>query len=371
MTLRSASCSDLLEDTSMGVDFETNGAVAIAHISDGRSSQSIQTEEDTAISSKRSNQDNVVTMDTSTPLSDSTHSNAGSKNDNHVKLVSSDLHLSNSTHFKQIDSSHKGQDDSSHNGQDDSSHKGQDDSSHNGQDDSTHNEQDNSAYLPTDCSSGQPGSSPLEQLDSSHSTLSPPLSPYSAKMSEDVQELLELLRAPLEPTTSTIVRVPSLSRGNRYYRHSVKHKYRTTGHQGNQEKESLHEVHQENQESERETKMEDNVKEKLQGTALHPASADQSIQLNEETDSEKLVEETTEKEAEPESSGEAQAQSGQAWSGIHEQPEEVDHGEVSVECGRAYWIILYITSHSLVAIKHSASHPQEKKYIILTRKINA
>lgn len=51
--------------------------------------------------------------------------------------------------------------------------------------------------------------------------VSPPLTPNTINLAADVQDLLDTLNTPLEPVSST-VKVPTLSRYNRYYRHSVK-----------------------------------------------------------------------------------------------------------------------------------------------------
>ena len=51
--------------------------------------------------------------------------------------------------------------------------------------------------------------------------VSPPLTPNTINLAADVQDLLNTLNTPLEPVSST-VKVPTLSRYNRYYRHSVK-----------------------------------------------------------------------------------------------------------------------------------------------------
>lgn len=51
--------------------------------------------------------------------------------------------------------------------------------------------------------------------------ISPPLTPNTANLAVDVQELLDSLNTPLQPI-GNLVRVPTLSRYNRYYRHSYK-----------------------------------------------------------------------------------------------------------------------------------------------------
>lgn len=50
--------------------------------------------------------------------------------------------------------------------------------------------------------------------------VSPPLTPNTINLAADVQNLLDTLNSPLEPVPS--IKVPTLSRYNRYYRHSVK-----------------------------------------------------------------------------------------------------------------------------------------------------
>ena len=52
--------------------------------------------------------------------------------------------------------------------------------------------------------------------------LSPPLSPSTANLATDVQELLDILKAPLETVNKSTIKIPNLSRNSRYYRHSLK-----------------------------------------------------------------------------------------------------------------------------------------------------
>ena len=55
-----------------------------------------------------------------------------------------------------------------------------------------------------------------------NTAVSPPLTPNTASLAADVQELLDVLKTPLDSVDATVVKVPSLSRYNRYYRHSFK-----------------------------------------------------------------------------------------------------------------------------------------------------
>ena len=70
---------------------------------------------------------------------------------------------------------------------------------------------------PPSNSSGNPVLSGMGSPTSPHAT--PPLTPNTATLAVDVQELLDTLSTPLEPC---VVTVPSLSLHGRYYRHSFK-----------------------------------------------------------------------------------------------------------------------------------------------------
>lgn len=66
-------------------------------------------------------------------------------------------------------------------------------------------------------------SSQLSENTQPNGITSPPLTPNTANLAADVQDLLNTLHTPLEVAApSNSVKVPTLSRYNRYYRHSIK-----------------------------------------------------------------------------------------------------------------------------------------------------
>ena len=122
--------------------------------------------------------------------------------------------------------------------------------------------------------------------------VSPPISPSTAQMTEDVKDLLELLRAPLDPSPpgpgDGIVRIPSLSRNNRYYRHSLKHKESKDCHGNDQ--------HHGNQRS---FQMEEHTKEELQELPWqHREQKELPRQLLNELEEEQLEGKTSQPEQE-------------------------------------------------------------------------
>jgi len=111
---------------------------------------------------------------------------------------------------------------------------------------------------------------------------SPPISPATTQMTEDVKDLLELLQAPLEttPPGGGIVRVPSLSRNNRYYRHSLKHRRNTDYHDNQQHHGNRHSFQSEDQNKEKlqELPWEQRKQEELQLRDLEEERVDGEVQ---------------------------------------------------------------------------------------------